>query len=161
MGEKIKKDTRKIQKVLMTTYDKYAIYGAVAAKGEWPKIMYSLTTAEGGKMTSFVFAQKHVYVTGTADTENSMYKEYQDLHFKQKSQKMGLKSLTDASSTLSIATKFAKSGMNFAMMMAYGVNEEYRSVLEGIGVQGGDPKAVANMFSFCEGSTPGEDPKCK
>merc|ERR1712187_668873 len=120
--------------------------------------MYSLITPEPGKIARFVFEAKHVYATLETDTDTN---EYNVFHLNMKSKKMGLKSLLDASSTLAWATKLAKSGMNLAMMMAYGQDEDYRSALRKIKVLGADPEAVANMFRFCKGSTPGQDPKCK
>lgn len=159
--KKIKKDDRKIRKVLMTMYDATSIYLTVKAKGQWPTIMYSLATPVPLTLTNFTFEDGHVYAGSTPDTKNSLYKDYNELHLDSKSSKMGLKSLMDAKHTLSIAVQMAKSGMNFAMMMAYGRDENYRSVLQKIDVHGAQPKAIANMFSFCEGSTPGQDPKCK
>jgi len=159
--KKIKKDKRKITKLLKTTYDNFVIYGIVNAKGDWPKIMYSWVLPAPAKITSFVFEAGHVYATTEPDTENVLNNEYQEFNLKQKSDKAGLKSLVDAKNSLSLAIKHAKSGMNFGMMMAYGGSLDDKSILQDIGIHGGDPEAIANMFRFCKGSTPGEDPKCK
>lgn len=159
--KKIKKDDRKITKILKTSYANLAMYAAIQAKGDWPKIMTSWVLPAPAKITSFVFEAGHVYAMTEDDTAHPQSNEYKELHLKQKSDKAGLKSLIDAKDSLSMAIKAAKSGMNFGMMMAYGGSLADRSMLDGIGIHGGDPEAIANMFSFCKGSTPGEDPKCK
>lgn len=157
----IKKDKRKITRVLKTSYDSTMIYYAVNAKGEWPKIFYSMISPRPARFTQFVFEGGECYAVTEADMGSPLISKYEKYHLSKKSSAMGIKSLRDAASTIGMATKFARSGMNFAKMVAYGQGETYRQTMRDIGVSAGDPAAIANLFSYCKGSQPGTDPKCK
>jgi len=153
---KIKDQKGKITKV-MELYDSWATRKVIGS--DWPKIFYSMITASGSTIIAFFFTDGKVYATSEEYDMNGN-KDYAKYHLKQKSAAMGAKSLTDAANTMALAEKFARSGINFAKMLAFG-NDEVRANLERQKIKGGDPEAVANLLRWCENSKPGTDPKCK
>lgn len=161
----IKDADGKVGKVLKTAFGNTKIYFAVQAKGEWPKIFYSMITAAPLQITSFVFTGGKVYAESEPDPDADA--KYTDYHLVAKSNMMGKKSMKDAKTTMALAEGFAKSGMAFAKMLAFGKGE-IRSEMEGIGLTAAKPDALGNLFALCEknlnsgtegdGST--QDPQC-
>lgn len=160
---RIKEAPGKLSKVLVTTFGKNAIYMAINVKGEWPKIFYSMITATPLKITSFTFQSGTVYANSELDPSgDARYSEY---HLLEKSSMMGEKSMKDAKATMQVAEKFARSGMAFAKMLAFG-KESSREEMHNIGLtRAAEPSALQNLFSLCElnpgkGEGATEDPQC-
>merc|ERR1719210_740058 len=155
----IKKQDGKITRILMTSYDKSTMYYAVRSQGKtkWGEIFYSMIIASPNRIPAFVFKDGHVYATKEVPTAP----DYLKYNLPTKSALNGeksLKGLTGTSKT--IALKYARSSINFARMMAYGLGEEERKMYDKLKVGAGDVDAIVNLFTWCAGTKGNEFPDC-
>jgi len=140
--KKIKADPRKITNILKTSYDITSMW--LAAKGNWPKIFYSLIASASGpaSIDSFsIDADGWVSSTGAKAADNGH-------HMSEKSRRMGLDSLKSGANRMSLVLRAAKSGMNMAMMSAHGVPDSHKELLK-VNVRAGDTKAIGNTVGAC------------
>jgi len=158
--KKMKKSMGKITEILKTSYDKTVIYLALKAAGEWPGFFYAMICGGPGIITSIVFEDGKVYADSGPDVDSPIYPEAAKYHFYEKAELQMMKSLLTSKSTLATAEKAARSGINFAKFVGYVKTSTEEREKMGDVIKA-DPAAIANLFTFCKGSTPGKDPACK
>lgn len=162
----MKKQDGKISKILLTSYDTRKFRWTVGK--EFATIFYEMSTVVPSTMRSFQFFESNGQGRVLANTEEWIKPEgnddrYRQYNFRKKSEGMGAQSMLNAKNTMRIAEMLLPHDvglcLNYARMMAYG-NSAERPSMESAGIEAGSPDAIANLLSFCEGSTPGTDPQC-
>mmetsp|Transcript_5120 Transcript_5120/g.14422 ORF Transcript_5120/g.14422 Transcript_5120/m.14422 type:complete len:351 (-) Transcript_5120:87-1139(-) len=152
----IKGQDGKISRVMRNMYDNNAAYLAVRAQGsgKWGQIFYTVLMQGANRINSLVFRDGTVYATHAP----LPFARYESFHGPTKMKMFGQKMMTgNAGSNQAIAEKFARSTVNFGLMMGYGNNRKF---YEERGIAPAKVDAIANLFGWCEGTAAGELPTC-
>lgn len=178
-----KESEGKISAVFLPTFGLLQKAAAIG-QANLGEIVYAMATITSLNVNQFVFEdltppgkgkpQWKVYATTTLHEDE--FKQYnEENHIRNKALRLGVVSLLrDGESAVKTATKIAKSGLNFAMLMAFG-DDLIRPELSKLGFTAADPVAMARLFAACcevngsptacnpaKGSFPAKhDPKCE
>lgn len=147
----------KIRMILGSTFGKMVMRNAVAKTKGWGSVFLSMCAVPPITMTSMVFTNGKVYSQAEAYTDKDVDIRYTKYGFKAMSDLLTATQILGAGV---LEESAARSAINFAKMVGYGI-EETREQMDSKGITAGDPKAIANLMSWCATSEPRQDPTCK